>query len=426
MTTLSTSITIKLATHGKNWRNWSKQLINCASADSAFKVLEGSAHPTFDATDSRYNLTALFWPDYQQGATPNDIINETKRVATLNKAITPINDDVRTQKKEDELCYNQWVACNAYLQNTILSSIDKPLVAQVRMCTTTNDMYKALKDLNSNGDHANAAAAWEAFVNLLADAQPSVRTLIGKFREVVNDLSMQNIFIDWQKPLTTGGALTSRLEELLIIHFLHGLTRVLPTWVEACNNDLRQGHTWSIYTLIALLEDHIRHTSEEPVKSFLTVAKQDEEKRVLSCINNRGTNSNSNSTPAALSLLICNSNNQQRTPAVATMCDHCMKEHVGANKKCWSAHPELMPVNVKKCYAENAAKKAAQTAAATSRANVSLAPADDDSNGPFGTHVYTSIASFVSPILLQKAIGKQEYKQRYCYDITPRICRRSW
>jgi hypothetical protein len=57
---------------------------------------------------------------------------------------------------------------------------------------------------------------------------------------------MQNIFVDWQKPLTTGGALTLRLEELLIIHFLHGLTRVLPTWVEACNNDLRQGHTWSI------------------------------------------------------------------------------------------------------------------------------------------------------------------------------------
>jgi hypothetical protein len=178
---LSTSITIKLAADGKNWRDWSKQLINCASADSAFKVLEGSARPTFDATDSRYNLTALFRPDYQQSATPNDIINETKQVATLNKAVTPINDDARTQKKEDELRYNQWVARNARLQNTILSSIDKPLVAQVRMCTTADDMYKALKDLNSNGDHANAAAAWEDFVVLRADTQPSVRTFIGKF-----------------------------------------------------------------------------------------------------------------------------------------------------------------------------------------------------------------------------------------------------
>jgi hypothetical protein len=49
------------------------------------------------------------------------------------------------------------------------------------MCTTVNNMYKALKDLNSNGDHANAVAAWEAFVVLRADTPPSVRTFIGKF-----------------------------------------------------------------------------------------------------------------------------------------------------------------------------------------------------------------------------------------------------
>jgi hypothetical protein len=123
---------------------------------------------------------------------------------------------------------------------------------------------------------------------------------------------VQHISIDWQKPLTTGDALTSRLKELLIIHFLHDLARVLPTWVEAHNNDLRQGHTWSIDTPIASLKDHIRHTSEEPIKSFLTVAKQAEEKRVLSRINNRGTNSNSNSTLADPSLPTRNSNKQQR------------------------------------------------------------------------------------------------------------------
>jgi hypothetical protein len=139
---------------------------------------------------------------------------------------------------------------------------------------------------------------------------------------------------------------------------------------------------------------------------------------VLSRINNRGTDSNSNSTLAAPSLPTRNSNKQQRALAVATMCDYCMKEHVGANEKCWNAHPELMPIHVKKRYAENAAKKAAQTAAAASCANVSLAPADNKSNGPFGTHVYASIASFVSLILLQKATGKQEYKQRYCYNTT--------
>ena len=109
----------------------------------------------------------------------------------------------------------------------------------IRMCTTAFDMHKTLQDLNSNGDHANAAAAWEAFVDLRADTQPTISAYIGKFREAINDLTVQSLSIDWQRPLTTGGLVTSRVEELYIIHFLHGLGRVLPQWVEARNNDLR-------------------------------------------------------------------------------------------------------------------------------------------------------------------------------------------
>ena len=423
MTTSSTSITIKLAADGKNWRDWNKQLVNCASADNAFSVLSGSARPQFDSTDDQYKLTILFRPDYQVGATPEAIITETDRVGKLNKTIRAINDEARAIKKEDEDKYTRWVARDARLQNTILSSIEKPLVAMIRMCTTAFDMHKTLQDLNSNGDYANAAAAWEAFVDLRADTQPTIRAYIGKFREAINDLTVQSLSIDWQRPLTAGGLVTSRVEELRIIHFLHGLGRVLPQWVEARNNDLRQGQSWTIDTLIASLEDHIRHTPEEPVKAFLTVAKQAEEKRVLTRLSKNGKKPATTPTLATSSAPGRNNNGQpKRVPTTVGMCNHCQREHAGPNEKCWKAHPELTPDSIKKRNQETAAKKAATAAAATaSRTHVTTALTDDHARDDrYSAHVYTTINSiasaFVSPTLLKKAVTNQDYKQRYCYD----------
>ncbi|KAI1519598.1 Retrotran-gag-2 domain containing protein [Pyrenophora tritici-repentis] len=207
----------------------------------------------------------------------------------------PFNNEARQLLKEDKLALDLWVARDARLQNTILSSIDKPLVAQVRTCPTAHDMYKALKDLNSNGDYANAALAWTAFIDLRAETQPTVRNYIGKFRETINDITVQGITLGWKKPSAVPGTSADRdVEDLLIIHFLHGLARVLPQWVEARNNDLRQGHTWSVDTLVASLEDHLRHALDEPVKTFLSVSKQAEEKRVLTRLNGRGNGNNSN------------------------------------------------------------------------------------------------------------------------------------
>ncbi|KAI1558948.1 hypothetical protein PtrEW7m1_012062, partial [Pyrenophora tritici-repentis] len=226
----------------------------------------------------------------------------------------PFNNEARQLLKEDKLALDSWVARDARLQNTILSSIDKPLVAQVRTCPTAHDMYKALKDLNSNGDYANAALAWTAFIDLRAETQPTVRNYIGKFRETINDITVQGITLGWKKPSAVPGTSADRdVEDLLIIHFLHGLARVLPQWVEARNNDLRQGHTWSVDTLVASLEDHLRHALDEPVKTFLSVSKQAEEKRVLTRLNGRGNgnNSNQNSTPTPSSLPTRN-NNQQK------------------------------------------------------------------------------------------------------------------
>jgi hypothetical protein len=348
----------------------------------------------------------MFCPNHKQGSTEADIAAEVEHVGKLNKSIHPINSESCQAQKEDELRYNQWVARDARLQNTILSSIEKPLVTQVRMGTTSNDMYKTLEDLNSNSDYANAANAWTAFVDLRADSQPSIRVFIGKFCETINNLTVQKITLDWLKPLTTGATATSRLEELLIIHFLYGLSCVLPQWVEARNNDLCQGHTWSIDTLIASLEDHICHTPAELVKAFLTVTKQAEEKRVLSHLNKTGNGNNT--TPTKPAFPSRNSNPGTRCiPAAIGMCNHCKKEHAGPNDKCWIAHLELMPDGIKKRNQEAAAKKAAVAAA---RTNITLTHTDTDDDG-FHANVYTSIAAFVSLIQPQKGCHQRRIQE---------------
>ncbi|KAI1509284.1 Reverse transcriptase domain protein [Pyrenophora tritici-repentis] len=416
--TSSTAVTARLAADGKNWKDWIKQLINYAAADGAVAVLDGAPRPEFDATDDKYRITAMQRPITHPLGTSTDVIQaELDRVGKLNKTIGPFNNEARQLLKEDKLALDSWVARDARLQNTILSSIDKPLVAQVRTCPTAHDMYKALKDLNSNGDYANAALAWTAFIDLRAETQPTVRSYIGKFRETINDITVQGITLGWKKPSAVPGTSADRdIEDLLIIHFLHGLARVLPQWVEARNNDLRQGHTWSIDTLVASLEDHLRHAPDEPVKTFLSVSKQAEEKRVLTRLNGRGNgnNSNQNSTSTPSSLPTRNNNQQKRTPQPVGMCDHCKREHPGPNELCWKLHPSLTPDNVKKRTADNAAKKAA---AAAARTNVTVAKnSNDDDADQYDAHSYVTVATFVSPTLLKKAVSNHDYQQRYCYD----------
>jgi hypothetical protein len=181
---------------------------------------------------------------------------------------------------------------------------------------------------------------------------------------------------------------------------------VLLQWVEARNNDLRQGNTWSIDTLIALLEDHLRHQDVEPVKTFISVAKTAEENRVLTRLKGRGNSTDT--TPSALSLLTRNNNRPpKRTPQPIGRCDHCRREHLGPNL-CWKAYPELIPDDVKKKRAETAAQKAA-AAAAAARTNVTVNSNDDEQydSDQYEAHNYVTIASFVSPNLLKKAITCQ-------------------
>ncbi|KAI1559190.1 hypothetical protein PtrEW7m1_011974 [Pyrenophora tritici-repentis] len=77
-------------------------------------------------------------------------------------------------------------------------------------------------------------------------------------------------------------------------------------------------------------------------------------------------------------------------------------------------HPSLTPDNVKKRTADNAAKKAA---AAAARTNVTVAKnSNDDDADQYDAHSYVTVATFVSPTLLKKAVSNHDYQQRYCYD----------
>jgi len=144
------------------------------------------------------------------------------------------------------------------------------------------------------------------------------------------------------------------------------------------------------------------------VKTFISVTKTAEEKRVLSRLKGR---SNDN-TPSAPCLPTRNNNRPpKRTPQPIGHCDHCRREHPGPNDLCWKARPELIPDDAKKKRADTTAQKAAAAAACT---NVTIASNNNDD--PYDAHSYVTVASFVSPDLLKKAITNHNYRKRYCYD----------
>ena len=93
--TSSTAVTVRLAADGKNWKDWIKQIVNYASADSAFAILDGSRCPSYDASSPKYNIEPLFKPTYDRNATPDMIEAEVTRIAKLNKALRVLNDDAR-------------------------------------------------------------------------------------------------------------------------------------------------------------------------------------------------------------------------------------------------------------------------------------------------------------------------------------------
>ncbi|KAF1939696.1 hypothetical protein EJ02DRAFT_351691, partial [Clathrospora elynae] len=296
--TSSALVTVRLAADGRNRKDWTKQLSNYAASEGATAVLQNGTQPEFDFNQAQYRPVALIQVDHDTTWTKTQRDTEALRVLKINKLNRLINEDARALKKEDEKTLAKWVARDARLQNTILSSIDRSLTAQVRACSSVNAMYLVLKELNNSSDFANAQEAWAAFIDLRADQCRSVRNYIGKFREAVTDLVTQGLSFGWKKPSTDGATPEGGVDELMVIHFLYGLSKALPDWVEDRNNDLRQDKTWSIDTLILSVEHHILNVPEEPVKAFACVTKTAEEKRVLSQIQQQ--NNLSTPTPPAL------------------------------------------------------------------------------------------------------------------------------
>jgi hypothetical protein len=186
---------VRLSADGKNWKDWVKQLSNAAASDNAFTILDGAERPNFDPSLCKYTLYTLVQADPSKVSLA-EVEDKVDRTIRLNKNLRILNDDARLLKKEDELAYNQWVQRDARLQNTIMSSVDKALLPQIRNSTKAYDMYLVLKELNNSSDHANAAEAWQNFIDLRADTCKTVRDYIGRFRETVNEITQQGISID--------------------------------------------------------------------------------------------------------------------------------------------------------------------------------------------------------------------------------------
>jgi poly-D-alanine transfer protein DltD len=107
---------------------------------------------------------------------------------------------------------------------------------------------------------------------------------------------VQGIHIAWKKPQTTGVSVTDAASELMVIHILHSLKKVTPEWVEDYNNDLCQGSTWTTDALISSVEYHIQITAKEPVKTFTTISKEKEKKRVMQRLSQKPNNNKFEST----------------------------------------------------------------------------------------------------------------------------------
>ncbi|KAF1347421.1 hypothetical protein EJ07DRAFT_142416 [Lizonia empirigonia] len=342
----STAISVKLSVDGKNWKDWNKQLLNYASSDGALLILKGSNCPTFDPLSDAYKVETYKLTDpkvLEDTATETQKKTEYDRVSRVNALLKYHNDEARIRKREDEQAYEHWVSRDARFQNSILS-IHESIKPQVRHKATAAVMYNVLKDLNGNTIHANGAIAWHDFVTLRADNCKTIRAYVGKFREALIDLNSQGISFKWTNPDSQTSTMNA-VDELIVIHFLQGLEAVMPDWVEARNNKLRRDAAtrWTLDALIASLEDHIRHTNGEPVNTFLTLAKKEEEARVLARLKSQNKPIPAAQPASGSATTAAKATTPKKSKQSVAHCNYCDRSHAGPNEACWYAHPELRP-----------------------------------------------------------------------------------
>jgi hypothetical protein len=103
----SSSVTVRLAPDGKNWKDWIKQISNYAAGDNAFAILDGAACPTYDHPDERYILQTLVNPNIRDTMTPDQMQTAVTDAGKINKHLKPFNDKVRRLMKDDEERFNR-------------------------------------------------------------------------------------------------------------------------------------------------------------------------------------------------------------------------------------------------------------------------------------------------------------------------------
>ncbi|KAF2174769.1 hypothetical protein K469DRAFT_463474, partial [Zopfia rhizophila CBS 207.26] len=284
------SLTTKLAADGKNWKDWSKQVENWAVAHKALPILKGKlARPSYNPGDTSWMLHTEEQPKLTTTMDAAGKLAEFKRCEEYNKNVRPLNESTRKAKERAQKEHDDWAIRDAELQNTIIATVDSALATTIRSCLSAAEMYKTVGELNAVSGHGNLRNVWAAFVDLRADNQKSIRGYMGAFRNALIDVTNQGIILSYKKTMEDGTTKIDKdtLEELLVAHFLLGLRRVLPDWVEARENDMRQGKVWTVDLLMASLEDRICNEKDDPIKIFIVKAKKEEEDRVNKRVTDR-------------------------------------------------------------------------------------------------------------------------------------------
>ena len=173
-----------------------------------------------------------------------------------------------------------------------MQSVDTSLNDIIHAHQPAHTMYKALKDLHNVSGHDTLRKTWGTFVDLRPEDCKSIQDYIGRFKNTLADLSNAGACLRYKRSSVLKYTPDSN-EELMTTAFVQGLHHVVPDWCEARENDLHQGKIWAMDKLVASLNDHIRHSnnSTDLLKSFTAIAKQDEEKRVLTRMANRAKDS---------------------------------------------------------------------------------------------------------------------------------------
>jgi hypothetical protein len=278
-------------------------------------------------------------------------------------------------------------------------------------------MYNILKGLNGNTIHANGAIAWHDFVTLWADNCKTIWAYIGNFHEALIDLNSQGISFRWRNP-DSQTSTTNAVDELIVIHFLQGLETVMPDWVEAQNNKLQRDTAtrWTLNALVASLKDHICYTNSEPVNTFLTLAKKEEEARVLAQLTSQNKPIPAAQPASSSATTAAKVTTPKKSKHSVAHCNPCDRIHAGPNKACWYAHPELYPKNWTDRRPESVKKAAAERENKREKDNQTNVTIAEDEVKTYGAHVFQTIAN-VSPAILEKAVNDKDYQNRYCYDM---------